>query len=166
MSKKATVTPEQYRKIHADIDASTIPQELKAIYILANSLQLMVENAFQRLRYVHANNGVIIQDNELLKGITEYCRLTKMASWQFYNRIEPQISGATFEIGRDNQEGCEIYDQFSEDSNELCRLFLLYLDRTAKNERWRDVFTFLRRMPSTGLFKDEDYTRFKMKRLK
>jgi len=166
MSKKATVTPEQYKAIHDDIDASTIPQELKAIYILANALQLMVENAFQRLKYIHLNNGVEVKENDLLKGITDYCRTTKMASWQFYNRIEPQISGATFEIGRDYQEGAQAYDNFSEDSNELCRLFLLYLDRTAKTERWRDVFALLRRMPSQGLFKDEDFTRFKMKRMK
>lgn len=166
MSKKVTVSKEQYRQIHADIDASTIPQQLKAVYILANALQLMVENSYQRLRAVHARNGVQINGNDLLKGITDYCKTTKMASWQFFNRIEPQINGATFEIGRDYEESCGLYDNFSEESNELCRLFLLYLDRTAKNERWRDVFALLRRMPSTGTFNDEDFTRFKMKRLK
>lgn len=98
--------------------------------------------------------------------ITDYCRYTKMASSLFFQRIEPQISGATFELGRNYQESCEAYDGFAEDSNELCRLFLLYLDRTAKTERWRDVFALLRRMPSQGLFKDEDFTRFKMKRMK
>lgn len=160
------ITKEQRKAIHADVDASTLPQELKAIYILANAVELMTQNAFGRLKYVFARNGVIINENELLTGITDYCRYTKMASSLFFQRIEPQISGATFELGRNYQESCEAYDGFAEDSNELCRLFLLYLDRTAKTERWRDVFALLRRMPSQGLFKDEDFTRFKMKRMK
>ena len=159
MSKsKPKITAEQIKRVHADVDASTIPQQLKAIYILANALELMTTNAFQRLRSVYLRNGVEVKENDLLKGITDYCRMTKMASWQFFNRIEPQITGATFEIGRDYQEKAGLYDDFSEDSN--------YLDRTAHNERWRDVFAQLRKMPSMGLFKDEDYTRFKMKHLK
>lgn len=165
MSKKVTVTREQYRKIHEDIDASTIPQELKAVYMLANALQLMVDTSFRRIRSVYAKHGALIDGNDLLKGITDYCKMTKAASWQFFNRIEPQINGATFEVGRDAAEGADAYDNFNEDCNEIVRLVLLYLDRTAGNEKWRDVFTMLRRMPTTGKFNDEDYTRYKMKRM-
>lgn len=149
--------------INADIDASTIPSELKACYLLSNALQLLVDNSFERIKAVFNKHGVITNRNNLLTGITDYCKMVRSASWQFFNRIEPEISGATFEIGHTPEEGAELYDNFSDDANEICRLLLLYMDRTWRNDEWRKVFTLLRKMQSTGLFNDEDFTRFKQK---
>lgn len=158
------VRTDTHRMIAHDINNSTIPEELRAAYVLANALMLLTENSFSRIRSVYSKHGMIAKGNDLLKGLNEFCKAVKRASWLFFERIEPQIQGATFGVGRTVEEGVEVYDNFSEESNELCRLFLLYIDRTKDNERWRDVFTLLRRMPSVGVFKDEDFTRFKMKR--
>lgn len=164
-TKKSAVADAMRRKIYADIDASTIPQELKALYLLATAVQIMNETVFRRIQHVFLENGITIGSNVLLDGLDDYCRTTKKASRQFFRKVEPQIAGATFDVGRDASEGAAVYDAFSEDCNELCRLVLLYLDRTDKNERWRDVFTLLRRMPSTGTFRDEDFTRYKMRKI-
>lgn len=156
--------------INADIDASTIPSELKACYLLANALQLLVDNSFERIKAVFHKHGVITNRNNLLTGITDYCKMVRSASWQFFNRIEPQISGATFEAIYDRERpetaehAAEVYDHFSESANEICRLLLLYIDRTAKSdEAYKTIFKALRRLPSGEIFMDNDYSRFKLK---
>lgn len=162
---KPNVRPSQelVEKIYAAIDASTIPQELKAVYMLANAVQIMTESTFRRIELIFLENGLEAHSNSLLHGIEEYCRMVRKAGRHFFDKIEPQIGGATFEIGRDASEGCELYDSFNQDCDELIRLMLLYIDRTRNTDRWRDVFAYLRRLPSTGTFNDEDFTRYKMK---
>lgn len=156
--------------INADIDASTIPSELKACYLLANALQLLVDNSFERIKAVFHKHGVITNRNNLLTGITDYCKMVKSATWQFFHSIEPQISGATFEAIYDRERpetaehAAEVYDSFLFDSNEICRLLLLYIDRTAKsNDGFAKVFKALRQLPSGNLINDEDIARFKQK---
>lgn len=156
-------------KIRGDINKSTIPDMLKALYLMANATELMSQQSFLRIRAVFARYGYVVNENELLSGINQYCKLIRQATFQFFSRIDPQITNATWGIGRDEGRpdspgNTNALDGFNEDSNEVCRLVLLYLDRTCRNnESYATVFKTLRKLPSCGMFNDEDIARFKMK---
>ena len=170
MSKKTDVAKEAQREIRAEIMASTIPEELKVLYLMANATELMSTQSFIRLKRVFARHGYTINENELLTGINQYCRFIKMATHHFFERIDPQIQNATFFAGRYEDEttgNVAAYDGFNGDTSEICRLVLLYVDRTARNnDGFAKVFKTLRQMPSSGLLKDEDIAKYKMKDFK
>ena len=164
---KPIVTKEKNQAIRDAVKQSTIPDELKVLYLMANATELMNVQIFERLKHVFRENGYTISENELLTGITQYCRYIKMATFQFFQRVEPQITNATFFMDREDGGGAQAYDGFNGDTNELCRLILLYVDRTARNkEGFAKVFKTLRQMPSCGFFKDEDIAKYKMKSIK
>lgn len=89
------------RAIHDDVDNSTIPEEMKVMYLMANACQLMVEHVYNRVERVYARHGFKTGENELLTGLNDYCKAVKQAGFHFYNRIEPQICNATWGLGRD-----------------------------------------------------------------
>ena len=151
------------RAIRHDIAKSTIPQQLKVLYLMASATELLSQQSFQRIRAIFAQHGLQARENELLTGITQYCRFIKMATFQFFEKIDPLIINATW--GQDpSAGGASALDGFNEDANEICRLVLLYIDRAAQNnDGFAKVFKTLRQLPSSGLFRDEDIARFKMK---
>ena len=163
------MTKKELDKIRSDIDKSTIPDMLKVLYLMANATELLSQQSFLRIKAVFAKNGFIAKENELLSGINQYCKLIKQATFQFFDRIDPQITNATWGIGRNEDDpnapgNTSALDGFNEDANEICRLVLLYLDRTARNnDAFSKVFKTLRQLPSSGLINDEDIARFKMK---
>lgn len=163
----AAVDAKTRKAIYDDIDRTTIPQEMKLMYMMASACQSVVEDVHRRIKSVFRNHGLIAGENELLKGLNDYCKSVKAASFHFYNRIDPQIADATWGIGRDedNPEGNpELYDGFSDDANEIVRLMMLYIDRTARdNKAFAKVFTTLRKLPSHELFEDKDIAHFKRK---
>lgn len=146
------------KKIHANIDNSTIPEEIKALYEMASATELMSVQVFERIRAIYTKNGYRCAENDLLKGINDYCKAVKTASFLFAQRIEPQIFNATY-----NLAGSKAYDWFNSDTNELCRLILLYIDRTARNnENYTKVFDFLQDLPTCGIFKEKDVEKYVM----
>lgn len=150
---------EKKKDIRRQIDETTIPEELKVLTIMANATRILSEQCYQRIRAIYAKNGFLLKDNELLSGITEYSNMERKACYQFFHKVEPMICHSTFDVG-----GAEQYDSFNQDSNELIRLILLYIDRTSMdNEAFGKVFKVLRNMPSKGIFNNEDIARFKMK---
>ncbi len=169
MSKKKDIDRQKYRQIYADVEASTIPEELKVLYLMANATEIMSTQCFERLKLVFARNGYIINENELLTGITQYCKMIKQATFHFFERVEPQIQGATFFAGRDEGDttgDAKAYDNFNASSNEICRLVLLHVDRTSRNsDGYAKVFKTLRQLPSAGLIADEDISKYKMRKL-
>lgn len=157
------------KTIRKEIKESTIPEELKILYLLASSVELINADAYRRCQSVYIKHGVHLVDNPLLSGLKDYCEAVKTATWHFFHRIEPMVSGATFEAIYDREkpetidEASEAYDQFSRDANEICRLMLLYIDRTARSEEaYGKVFKTLRQLPSSGIINDEDISRFKL----
>lgn len=159
------------QKIYKDINESTIPEMLKALYMMASATETLSQHSFQRIRAVFMKNGIAPKANDLLSGINSYCKYVKLATTQFFSSVEPQIQGATFDAVYDenNHEktidtAIGAYDGFDSDAMELIRLLLLYIDRTAKNDdNYAKVFKTLRTMPSGGLFTDADIARFKQK---
>lgn len=162
---------EKIKKIRADIKASSIPEELKVLYLLANAVEIISQQSLLRLKSVYARHGYKIKDNDMLTGLNQYCAYQKMAAFQFFERIDPAIINATWGADRDEDdpnapENAAAMDSFNEDANEIIRLVYLYIDRTSRNnEGFAKVFKTLRQLPSCGLFKDEDIARYKMKHL-
>lgn len=157
------------KKIRQDIDQSTIPEEMSVLYMMANATDIMCNMIFNRIKAVYVRNGYKINENELLTGINDYCKSVKMASAQFFQRIEPQVQGATWGRHQDDEHpdapgDTDAYNHFMDDGNEICRLVLLYTDRCAKSQQnYGKIFKTLRQLPSGGLIKDEDISRYKMK---
>lgn len=153
---------ETKKAIRKEIKNSTIPEELKICYLLAEATSIMSARTFERIKSVYRRHGYITKENNLLSGINEYCEQVQRADGAFFRRIDPQIQGATFDPESD--EGAEGYDRFSEDANELCRLVMLYVDRRSFNkEAFGKVFSLLRKLPEGGLITDEDVARYKQK---
>lgn len=162
---------ERLKKIRADIKASTIPEELKVLYMLANAVEIISNQSLLRIKAVYARHGYNIKENDMLTGLNKYCQMQKLASNQFFERIDPHIINATWGCDRDEDDpnapgNPAAMDSFNEDSNEIIRLIYLYIDRTARNnDGFAKVFKTLRQLPPSGLFNDEDITRYKMKHL-
>ena len=137
------MTKSDEEKIWKMVYATSIPEEIKAVYELANSVDLMA--------------GFDIGENGKLKSVREYLRYIKYATEYFLRHIEKEVVGATFDI-----DGTRGYEAFQNDSRELAHLNIKYLDRTAKStENAQKVFDLLNALPSGGLFNDKDFDRYK-----
>jgi len=156
----------QRKAIHDDVRDSTIPEEMKLMYLMASACQNVVEHVFDRIKKVYRYHGYQCKENELLTGISDYCKMVKSASHQFYARISPQIEKATWGLGRgeDNEGNVVAYDGFNSASNELVRLMMCYVDGTADDDKaYAQVFRTLRKLPSKKVFNPEDISHFKIK---
>lgn len=146
-----------------DIHSSTIPNEIKLMVQMANSCQVVVEDVFNRIKGVYAKHGFRpTNDNEILKGLTDYCKAVRAAGWHFFNKIDPLITDATFYSGdgEDGMTGSQRYDAFNGAANIGVRLLMLYADRICDDESYGKLFRTLRKMPTRGIFSDEDIARF------
>lgn len=152
--------------IHKTIDSSSIPEEMKLMYLMANATQSVVLHVYDRIKSAYAQHGWISQSNELLKGLNEYCKTVKKACTDFECRIQPQIDNATWGIGMDeNEEGNIVaFDGFNAKSNEFVRLLQNYMNAADQEKMYKAVFTTMRRSASpTPVFEDKVISHFKMK---
>jgi hypothetical protein len=146
-----------------DIHSSSIPNEIKLMVQLANSCQVVVEDVFNRIKGVYARHGFRpSNDNEILKGLTDYCKSVKAAGWHFFNKIDPLIIDATFGqgMGEDGVTPTQRYDAFNGAANIGVRLLMLYADRICDDDTYGKLFKTLRQMPTRGVFSDDDIARF------
>lgn len=147
------------KRIHEQLDKSTIPDEIKLMYVVASACQYIIEHVDRRIRGVYQANGFDIKSNEYLSGLNDYCKAIKIASMRFYDRVESMIVKSTFNIA-----GAKAYDGFNGDATELVRLLMLYVDRTSRNDgKAKEVFDLLHGMPEQGVFKKEDVEHFIMR---
>lgn len=159
---KVPLNRDLVEKIHKEICSTSIPEEMHTLYLLANSVQILTETIFRRIEHVFLENNIHPKSNDLLDSIEDYCRMIRKACRKFYDSIEPQICGATFNYGRTAKEKAALYDSFNAMSNELIRLLMLYRDRTNKNDKYLDIFEYLYNLESTGLFTLEDILKYKI----
>ena len=159
---RSEINNEAAKAADKDIFSSSIPSEIKLMVQMANSCQVVVEDVFNRIKGVYAKHGFRpTNDNEILKGLTDYCKCVRMAGWHFFNKIDPLITDATFYSGDDGEmTGVQRYDAFNGAANIAVRLLMLYADRVADEENYSKLFKTLRQMPTRGIFSDEDIARF------
>lgn len=97
---------ETLKAIHNDIDRTSIPEEMKLMYLMANATQSVVLHVYDRIRSAYRMRGYDTTENPLLKGLNEYCKTVKRACTLFEGTIQPQIDNATWGVGMDeNEEG-------------------------------------------------------------
>ena len=153
--------------IRTSIANTTIPEEMKLMYLMASATQSIVETVFRRIKMEYKKQGLNITQNDMLSGLNDYCQTVKTAKSKFYLRIQPQIDKATWGIGRNDDESegnQEAFDGFNGAALEICRLVMLHIDRTANNDKaFSQVFRTLRKLPTQNIFDDTDITRYKMK---
>jgi hypothetical protein len=152
--------------IHKDIDSSSIPEEMKLMYLMANATQSVVLHVYDRIKFAYLRHGYDTTENPLLKGLNEYCKTVKRAGVLFEDKIQPQIDGATWSVGLDeNEEGNIIaFDGFNAKSNEFVRILQNYMNAADPEKMYKAVFTTMRRMASPKpLFENKDISHFKMK---
>ena len=160
---------ETKKAIKDDLMRTTIPDQMKLMYMLANAVDMMREVLDGRIRAAYAVRGQDTTANPLLSGLNRYCGAIKQASRFFNDWVEPQIIGSTFFAGMDVDSdddkadgNVSLYDQFLNDCGILVRLAMLFTDRCSGDEdALREVSGMLRRMRSHGVFKDEDIDRFR-----
>lgn len=163
MKSRAEINNAAAKAADKDIFSSSIPNEIKLMVQLANSCQVVVEDVFNRIKGVYAKHGFRpTNDNEILKGLADYCRCVKQAGWHFFNKIDPLITDATFFAGdyEDGLTGAQRYDAFNGAANIGVRLLMLYADRICDEESYGKLFKVLRQMPTRGIFSDSDIARF------
>lgn len=161
---QSVINAEAAKAADKDIHSSTIPNEIKLMVQMANSCQVVVEDVFNRIKGVYAKHGFRpTNDNEILKGLADYCKAVKAAGWYFFNKIDPLITDATFFAGDDREDGMtgiQRYDAFNGAANIGVRLLMLYADRICDDETYAKLFRTLRKMPTRGIFTDSDIARF------
>lgn len=161
---QSAINAEAAKAADKDIHSSSIPNEIKLMVQMANSTFAVVEDVFSRIKGVYAKHGFRpTNDNEILKGLTDFCKCIKQAEYHFFNRIEPLIVDATFYGGDDEEDGMtgsQRYDSFNGAANVAVRLLMLYSDRICDEDSYGKLFKTLRKMPTRGIFSDEDISRF------
>lgn len=152
--------------IHRDIDNTSIPEEMKLMYLMANATQSVVLHIYDRIKSAYIRHGYVTAENPLLKGLNDYCKTVKKACVEFESKIQPQIDNATWGVGLDEDgEGNIIaYDGFNAKSNEFVRLLQNYMNAEDPEKMYDAVFRTMRRMASKNpLFENKVITHFKMK---
>lgn len=162
--KQSEINAKAAKAADKDIHTSSVPNEIKLMVQMANGTMAVVEDVFSRVKGIYARHGFRpTNDNEILKGMTDFCKAVKAAEFHFFNRIEPLITDATFYGGDDQKDGltgAQRYDAFNGAANVGVRLLMLYADRVKDEEGYGKLFKMLRQMPTRGIFSDEDIARF------
>lgn len=154
------------KAIHDDIDSTSIPEEMKFMYLMANGLQAVVLHVYGRVKSAYMRHGYICKNNELLSSLNDYCKAVKQACVKFEDKIQPQIDNATWGVGRDEDEEGNViaFDGFNAKSNELVRLVMNYLNAEDPDKIYSSVFTLLRRNASKEpMFENKVISHFKIK---
>lgn len=160
------VDKETLKVIHNNIDKTSIPEEMKLMYLMANSVQSIILHVYDRIKWEYVKQGYIIGENPLLKGMNEYCKTVKRACKLFEDVIQPQIDNATWGIGLDESEEGNVlaFDGFDAKSKEFVRLLQNYMNAADPEKMYKAVFTTMRRMASPKpLFENKVISHFKMK---
>lgn len=152
--------------IHKDIESSSIPEEMKLMFMLANATQSVVLHVYDRIKSTYLRHGYITTENSHLKGLNDYCKTVKRANVLFEDKIQPQIDNATWGVGmEENEDGNLIaFDGFNAKSNEFVRLLLNYMNTLEPEKMYKAVFTTLRKNASPNpIFENKVISHFKMK---
>ena len=150
-------------EIRKELSETSVPDEMKAAYLLAEAVRTIVEVQKRRIAMIYRRHGLRDGENRVFKGIARWCEAEKRAAVEFMKEIEPAVIGATFE--RENGEKHpESYDMTMRDANELCRLTLLYIDRCGSDmKNSEEVFRVLKEMKSQEIYTEEDVARYELR---
>lgn len=127
--------------------------EMNVLYMMSQAMDKLLMDADKR--GILRNDVRVVREKKML-----------------YRRLTSCISGAFRAIGEmnDDIEFCakDDYtklDLWAEESNELCRLVLLFADKCGKNvDNANAVFKFLRSLDGEGIITEDDLDKFRLKK--
>lgn len=160
------MTKEELKAIHDDIDKTSIPEEMKLMYLMASATQSVVLHVYDRIKAAYMRHGYMTTDNPLLKGLNDYCKTVQKACRDFEYKIQPQVDDATWSVGLDEGEDGNIlaFDGFNARANEFVRLLMNYMNASDQEKMYDTVFRTMRKMASSSpIFENKVITHFKMK---
>ena len=155
---------EEYRAIRKELAESSAGDEMKVLYMLAGATETMSRAIFARLRGIYARHGYTVR-NDMLKGLNDYCRAVRQATFLYCDRVDSHIIEATWgAAGKAGGDGTGLYDDFCRDANSVVRLMTLVIDRCARDDAaFSKVVDTLLALPSKGIFGDGDIRRYTLK---
>ena len=125
-----------------------IGNELKLAYNLAMATDILFQTIARRLHFL--GSGL---KQEKKQAFNRFSKAIQDASYWFDRAYEGDLEAAT----------CGVWtrlDGYRQDSNELIRAMMLYIDRTTTYKTYEDVIAYLKSLPKGGIFGEEDLARY------
>lgn len=125
--------------------------ETQLIYLMQQAIYLLIRDIDRRLGFVYRNGKFNEKKEKLFRQLGEKIN-------DLYN-LERKFD-ADLEYSTDGKQG--EYQLYQEESNELARLVLLFVEKCAENDDNRDaVFKFLRDLNNgCNIIQEKDIARF------
>nr|DAH79203.1 MAG TPA: hypothetical protein [Caudoviricetes sp.] len=158
----AKIGKEVLDKIWAEIEDSSISNEVVTATLMSNALDIMLRDIDKRIVAIYRANGIkaeALNGDHILTGMARYSKAIKTALYWFERDIEPRVTECTF--GSDG--GIKAYDDFRYSANEVCQLIMLAVDRGKIDGAMERIFKYMTRLKQGGRFSKEDIERFIMK---
>lgn len=143
------------KEIMREVMKTTIPAEMQLIYLLSQSLDILVQDVDRRIKNMcrqsgyEVKNGFVGDDRSALG---EYIKAIESAKFRF-DKISDRINDYTFGEG-----GAKSFDSFRKDANEILLELMIYCNLTSE-----DAFKVLKEMmkkPGVGMFTLSDIKKF------
>lgn len=150
--------------IAEDIYNSSIPEEMKLMYLMAGGLQSIVLHVCSRINAVYKQYGYRCVVNDKIKGVSDYSKMIMKASEEFESRIQPLVNELTWEQGEDDSGNVTAFDGFNAKANELVRLCMNYMNAEDPDKMYAAIFTAMKRNAAKNpIFEDKVISHFKIK---
>ena len=144
------------------IEATKIPDLVKAAMLMANSLNLLTVQIDRMIRAEMCAMGLPCKasnsDGDIIRGLRNYSDKAKAAMYWFERDLQNFITDSTF-----GTFGVKAYDDFNHSSAEVIQLLLLAIDRGEVDGGMVKVFRAMHRLKAGKRFSDEDIAMFNFK---
>ena len=134
---------------------TTIPSELQVMYLLAQGLDILINDVDRRMANqcrqagLDVKHGFVGEDKSKL---AQFSKSIKQAKYWF-ERMEPLVNQYTFGEG-----GVAGYDSFRADANEIVRMILMYCNLSKEDAR--AMLADAASKEGVGMFNKQDFERF------
>ena len=150
--------------IAEEIYNSSIPEEMKLMYLLAGGLQSIVLHVCSRINAVYKKHGYRCVVNDKIKGVSDYSKMILKASEEFEARIQPLINELTWEQRENDSGNVTAFDGFNAKANELVRLCMNYMNAEDPDKMYAAIFTAMKRNAAKNpIFEDKVISHYKIK---
>ncbi len=145
------------------LNQTTIANQLKALYLEADSSMLQLMRVTQKINSIFLSKGLIGNGNPELGALKEYYTSIKRAVYYFETFISKMITDVTWG-SNEGENKAKSFDNWQADANALAKLTLLFIDRAYHDEdQHKALFDFLEKQKGHAQFSEDDFTYYNMK---
>ena len=130
-----------------DRAVKVVGNDLKLAYSFAQAVDILLASVARRLS---AFGGM---KREKKMAFNQFRKAVESAAYWYDRAFEGDLEAATC------GEWVKL-DGYRQDSNELIRAMMLYIDRTTTYKTYGEVLAYLRGLPEGGLFSESDVKRY------